>query len=758
MPAPDDRLDVIRLRGLRQNNLTGFDLDLPKRALIVVVGVSGSGKSSLVFDTIAAEAQRQVNSTFSAFAQTYLPSYGRPEADRIEHLSACVVVDQRRLTGGPRSTLATITGIGDWMRMLWSRAAKPFVGYSNAFSFNDPAGMCPTCRGLGVEKVVDVDAFVDGSRSLREGPFDHPDYRPGKLTWRRFADSGLFDVDVPIEQYSSRERHLLLDAEPGEVTPTGAHSLPGAFEGALVRFRRIELTKDPTALKGEAKAAHERLVTTGPCSECGGARLNAAARGAAVSGLTLPQAYELQVDDLAHLIDGWDLGALEPLRVDVVTHLRRLVDLGLGYLHLARDTATLSGGEAQRVKMVRHLGSTLNDMLYVFDEPTTGLHARDVERLTRMLVTLRDQGNTVIVVEHDPAVMAIADRVVEIGPGAGRDGGRLLYEGSFAGLRGADTVTGRALAAPRPVGERRPRTPTGAIRLAHASTHNLKDVIVDVPTGVLTVVTGVAGSGKSSLVHGHLPSAARQAGIEGVFINQSPIRGSRRSTPASWTGMLDEIRRIFARRTGQPAGSFSPNSDGGCRDCEGTGVRYVDLGFTDPVTTPCETCQGRRFRPGVLRYTVDGRSIADVFELTMDQARDVFADAKLVALLDRAINVGLGYLTLGQTLTTLSGGERQRLRLARELSGSAQLIVLDEPTTGLHLTDTARLVALLHAMVDAGRTVVVIEHDLAVIRAADHVIDLGPDGGHEGGTVQFTGTVSDLLESDTHTGRALREA
>lgn len=744
-------LDTIELRGLRQHNLAGFDLDLPKRSLIVVAGVSGSGKSSLVFDTIAAEAQRQVNSTLSAFAQTYLPSYGRPEADRIDHLSACIVIDQRRLQGGPRSTLATITGIGDWMRMLYSRGVEPFVGYSNAFSFNDPAGMCPTCHGLGVEKVLDVDAFVDESRSLREGPFAHPDYRPGKLTWRRFADSGLFDVDVPIEQYSTRERHLLLQAQPGEVEPAGAHALPGHFEGALVRFRRIELAKDPAGLKGEAKKAHERLVTTGPCSECDGTRLNEAARSATLGGLTLPQAYAMQVDDLAALVGTWDLGPLAPLAGDVRAQLTRLVDLGLGYLNLARDTATLSGGEAQRVKMVRHLGSTLNDMLYVFDEPTTGLHARDVEQLGRMLLDLRDQGNTVLVVEHDPAVMALADQVVEIGPGAGREGGELVFHGSFEALRAADTATGRALREGSPP-PREPRRSTGVIRIEGASTHNLKDVSVDLPTGVLTVVTGVAGSGKSSLVHGHLRAAAPQA----VIVDQAPIRGSRRSTPASWTGMLDEIRRLFARATGQPAGSFSPNSDGGCRECEGTGIRFVDLGFTDPVTSTCETCQGRRFRPGVLKYTVDGLSIADVFELTMEQARDVFGDTKLAALLDRTIEVGLGYLTLGQNLTTLSGGERQRLKLARELTGDAPVVVLDEPTTGLHLKDTRRLIGLLHAMVDAGRTVIVIEHDLQVIAAADHVIDLGPEGGHDGGRVQFTGTVEELARTDTHTGRHLR--
>ena len=752
-------LDTIRLRGLRQNNLTGFDLDLPKRSLIVVAGVSGSGKSSLVFDTIAAEAQRQVNSTFSAFAQNYLPSYGRPEADRLDNLSACIVIDQRRLIGGPRSTLATITGIGDWLRMLWSRGVEPSIGYSNAFSFNDPAGMCPTCHGLGQEKVLDVHAFLDESRSLREGPFRHPDYQPGKLTWRRFADSGLFDLDLPLEQYSARERHRLLEAQPGEFEPTGAHALPGHYEGALVRFRRIELTKDPASLKGEAKAAHERLVTTGPCSECEGTRLNEAARTATLHGVTFAQANAMQVNDLADAIAGWDLGPLAPLGADVVTQLRRLVDLGLGYLHLSRDTATLSGGEAQRVKMVRHLGSTLNDMLYVFDEPTTGLHARDVDRLGQMLITLRDKGNTVLVVEHDPAVMALADQVIEIGPGAGRAGGELIFQGTFADLRAADTPTGRALRSGMP-GSRSSvpvRTATGQIRIAHATTHNLKDVSVEIPTGVLTVVTGVAGSGKSSLIHGHLADAAERAGLEAVLIDQSPIRGSRRSTPASWTGMLDEIRRIFAKATGQPAGSFSTNSDGGCRDCEGTGIRFIDLGFTDAVTTPCETCQGRRFRAGVLKYTVDGLSIADVFELTMEQALDVFTDKKLRVLLERTVQVGLGYLTLGQNLTTLSGGERQRLKLARELTDDASVIVLDEPTTGLHLQDTGRLIALLKDIVEGGRTVVVIEHDLQVIPAADHVIDLGPEGGHDGGRVQFTGTVEELLSSDTHTGRHLKD-
>lgn len=440
-------IDEIRVRGARQNNLQGLDLDLAKRQLVVVVGVSGSGKSSLVFDTLAAEAQRQVNATFSAFAQNYLPSYSRPEADLIANLSAAVVIEQRRVVGGPRSTVATITDIGDWLRMLYSRASTPHVGYSYAFSFNDPSGMCPACQGRGQCMALDVAAFLDESRSLREGPFRHPEYKVGSLAWRRYADSGLFDVDVPIEQYSATERHRLLDAEPGEVEPTGPHALPGHYEGVLVRFRRLQLGKDPARLKGEAKAAYERLVTQAPCAECGGSRLNEAARTAHIEGLTLPAASAMQVSDLVAAMHGWQLGALSPVVGEITAQLDRLVDLGLGYLSLDRQTATLSGGEAQRIAMVRHLGSTLNDMLYIFDEPTTGLHARDVDRLARLLTALRDKGNTVIVVEHDPAIMAIADEILEIGPGPGPAGGHLVFQGTYADLRTADTPTGRGLRA-----------------------------------------------------------------------------------------------------------------------------------------------------------------------------------------------------------------------------------------------------------------------------------------------------------------------
>ena len=745
-----DALSTITVRGARENNLKGIDLDLPKGELVVFAGVSGSGKSSLVFDTIAAEAQRQINATFSAFAQTFLPSYGRPDADLIANLSAVVIVDQKRLFGSPRSTVGTITDIGDWLRMLYARGVRPSIGHANAFSFNDPAGMCPDCEGLGEAKVIDVDELVDFSKSLREGPIRHPDFQPGKWPYRLYADSGLFDLDVPLEQYSARERHIFLDAAPGEVAMPNTDGVFTTYEGLLSKFRRSYLTKDAATLKGKAKEAYERIVTRGVCPACRGSRYNPTVHGARLEGLSIPEAFAMQVSDLADVMDGWSLGVLDAPRREVVTQLRRLGDLGLGYLSLDRATSSLSGGEAQRIKMVRHLGSTLNDMLYVFDEPTTGLHARDVHRLNAMLRALRDKGNTVLVVEHDPEVMAVADRIVEIGPGAGADGGTVVFVGTPEDLRTADTRTGRALrdvaTAPR-----RPRTPTGSVRIENARTHNLRSVTVDVPLGVLVAVTGVAGSGKSSLIHHHLPAVRPDA----VMIDQSPIRGSRRSSPATYTGLLDPIRAHFAKRTGRPAALFSPQSDGACPDCQGTGTIFTELGFTDPVTSTCETCQGRRFRSGAIKYTVDGVSIADVFEMSVDAAFEFFTAPKIRAVLGRCRDVGLGYLTLGQNLTSLSGGERQRLKLATELTGTAALLVLDEPTTGLHPSDVNNLVALLSGMVDEGRSVVVIEHDLAVVAASDWVIDLGPYGGHDGGRVVFTGTPADLVRDSGHTGRHL---
>ncbi|MGU3435854.1 ATP-binding cassette domain-containing protein [Actinomycetes bacterium M1A6_2h] len=743
-------LNTITIRGARENNLREVDLDLPKRQLIVFAGVSGSGKSSLVFDTIAAEAQRQINSTFTAFAQTFLPSYGRPDADLIANLSAVVIVDQKRLFGGPRSTVGTITDIGDWLRMLWSRAVSPSIGYANAFSFNDPAGMCPECGGLGEAKIIDMAELVDESKSLREGPFKHPDFLPGKWPHRIFADSGLFDLDVPVEQYSARERHLFFDATPGEVEMANPDAIMKTFEGIVSRFRRSYLSKDADALKGKSKEAFDRIVTRGTCTECGGTRYNETVRDATVEGLSIPDAFAMQVSDLADRIEGWHLKDLDGPKNEIITQLRRLVDLGLGYLSLDRATSSLSGGESQRIKMVRHLGATLNDMLYVFDEPTTGLHPRDVHRLNEMLLALRDKGNTVLVVEHDPEVMAIADRIVEIGPGAGKSGGTVVFEGTFDELTNADTRTGSALRRDGSAA-RTPRPATGRIRIENADTHNLQNVSVDVPLGIMTAVTGVAGSGKSSLIHGHLRDAAPDA----VIIDQAPIRGSRRSSPATYTGLLEHIRAFFAKKTGKPASLFSPNSDGACPDCQGSGVIFTDLGFTDPVTSMCETCQGRRFRSGAIKYTVDGISIADVFEMSVDEAADFFEVKKIRDILTRCKDVGLGYLSLGQNLSSLSGGERQRLKLATELVGSSPILVLDEPTTGLHPSDVANLIELLSGMVDEGRTVIVIEHNLDVVAAADWVIDLGPDGGHDGGLVVFTGTVAELVRSDTHTGTYL---
>ncbi|KQU03787.1 daunorubicin resistance protein DrrC [Rhodococcus sp. Leaf7] len=750
---PNDALSTITVRGARENNLRDVDIDLPKRQLIVFAGVSGSGKSSLVFDTIAAEAQRQINSTFSAFAQTFLPSYGRPDADLIANLSAVIIVDQKRLFGSPRSTVGTITDIGDWLRMLWSRGVTPSIGYANAFSFNDPAGMCPECEGLGEAKVVDLDELVDQSKSLREGPIKHPDFLPGKWPYRLYADSGLFDLDVPIEQFSPRERHLFFDAAPGEVEMNNPDAVFKTYEGLLSRFRRSYLSKDADALKGKSKEAYDRIVTRGVCPSCNGTRLNEVVHNAKLEGISIPDAFAMQVSDLADVMDGWTLGDLDGPRREVVTQLRRLVDLGLGYLSLDRATSTLSGGESQRIKMVRHLGATLNDMLYVFDEPTTGLHPRDVHRLNEMLIALRDKGNTVLVVEHDSEVMAIADRIVEIGPGAGKHGGTVIFEGTYDQLREADTRTGRAL---RRDGRslHSPRTPSGWITISNADSHNLKNVSVDIPLGVLVAITGVAGSGKSSLIHGHL----RNARADAVVIDQAPIRGSRRSSPATYTGLLDPIRAHFAKKTGQPAALFSPNSDGACPDCQGTGMIFTDLGFTDPVSSTCETCQGRRFRSGAIKHTVDGVSIADVFDMSVDEAQEFFTVKKVRDVLRRCSDVGLGYLSLGQNLTSLSGGERQRLKLASELVGNSPVLVLDEPTTGLHSSDVDNLVGLLSGMVDEGRSVIVIEHNMDVVAAADWVIDLGPDGGHDGGEVVFTGTVNDLAETDTHTGTYLARA
>ncbi|MGL5853281.1 MAG: ATP-binding cassette domain-containing protein [Phycicoccus sp.] len=750
IPGPHE---AIRVRGARQNTLRDLDVDIPKRQLVVVTGVSGSGKSSLVFDTIAAESARQLNETFSAFAQGRLPSYAHPDVDLLENLPAVIIVDQQRLTGGPRSTVGTISDIGARLRLLFSRLGQPSAGYSNAYSFNDPAGMCPTCQGLGVTAAAVEAELVDNDKSLNDGAITFPTFKPGTWLWKAYAKSGFFDPDVKIGDYTPEQRHLLLHAPAGEHTPpAGMDAVGTAYEGLLTRFNRLYLNREPASFKAAQRAAFERIVTRRACPDCHGTRLSAPARASLIAGKSIADYNALQISDLADELTAIHDPATAPLIDSLRVHLERMQTLGLGYLSLERATATLSGGEAQRIKMVRHLGSALADMLYVFDEPTVGLHPRDVEALGRMLQALRDRGNTVLIVEHDPDIMAIADHLIDLGPGAGRHGGRIVYQGDFSGLTQADTPTGHGLRAHRHRTRAR-RDPTGWIKITDATTHNLRHVNTRIPRRVMTAVTGVAGSGKSSLILGHLPDADPDS----VLIDQRPIRSSRRSTPATYTGLLDHVRDLYAKATGQPPGLFTPNSIGGCPACDGAGVIYTDLAFMEGVLTRCEVCQGRRFTPEAQSHLVAGRSIADVFELTVADAHEHLTDPPISRILDSLVAVGLDYLALGQTLTSLSGGERQRLKLATEIGSPGRTLVLDEPTTGLHIADTKRLIELLDQLVDSGSTVVVIEHNLDVIAAADWIIDLGPGAGHDGGTIVYQGTPEQMVEqARTHTAHHLR--
>ncbi|MEV0269448.1 excinuclease ABC subunit UvrA [Hamadaea sp. NPDC050747] len=748
-----DQVDAIRVRGARQNSLKDIDIDVPKHQLVVVTGVSGSGKSSLVFDTIAAESARQLNETFSAFAQGRLPSYAHPDVDVLENLSAVIVVDQQRLGGGPRSTVGTISDIGARLRLLFSRLGHPSAGYSNAYSFNDPAGMCPNCQGLGVASTAVEAELVDDDRSLNEGAITFPTFKPGTWLWKAYAKSGFFDPDMKVRDYTPEQRELFLHAPAGKYTPpAGMDAVGTAYEGLVSRFNRIYLQREAASFKGAQRVAFERIVARGACPECRGSRLAAAARDSLIAGTSIADCNAMQVSDLLDWTAGIDGHAVAPLVASLRVHLERMKTLGLGYLSLDRATSTLSGGEAQRIKMVRHLGSALADMLYVFDEPTVGLHPRDVAALGRMLLALRDRGNTVLVVEHDPDIMALADHIIDLGPGAGAAGGQIVYQGDYTGLIRAATPTGRGLRDHRRT-ERARREPTGWIDIRDATANNLQHVSTRVPQGVMTVVTGVAGSGKSSLILGSLPAAEPDA----VVIDQRPIRGSRRSNPATFTGLLNLIRDAFAKATRQPAGLFTPNSTGGCTACEGNGVIYTDLAFMEGVLTRCEVCDGRRFTPEAQAHTVNGRSIADVFEMSVTGALEFFPQPPILRILERLRDVGLEYLTLGQMLTTLSGGERQRLKLAAELGTPGRTIILDEPTTGLHIADIARLLILLDRLVAAGSTLIVIEHNLAIVSAADWIIDLGPEAGHEGGRIVFEGTPDQMIATgDTHTATHLR--
>ncbi|HZH03063.1 MAG TPA: excinuclease ABC subunit UvrA [Myxococcaceae bacterium] len=739
---------VIEVRGARENSLKGVSLDILKHAVTVFTGVSGSGKSSLVFDTIAAESQRLLNETFPSFVQTFLPKYGRPDVDSLAHLSATVVVDQGRLGGNSRSTVGTVTDTAALLRLVYARAGSPPVGGAASLSFNDPQGMCPACEGLGRSSTVRVDALVDPDRSLNEGAIRFPTFNVGSLFWLIFAKSGFFDLDKKVRNYTSKERQDLLELTDVKVRNG---SFTSTYEGLLPKFKRLYLSKDAEQLPAHLKQDFDRVVRRGVCEACNGARLNEAALGCRVLGKNIGECSSMEVSELAAFLRTVKAPAVATVTEALIERLSQLDAMGLGYLSLARETSTLSGGESQRVKMVRHLGSSLTDLLYVFDEPSVGLHPHDVDRLTGMLRRLCGKGNTVLVVDHKPAVIEIADQVVDMGPGAGTEGGRVVYQGGVAGLKASGTVTGQHLAR-RPTVKTALRKPEGYLSIEGATRHNLSGVSVRIPQRVLTVVTGVAGSGKSSLVCGILPERYPEA----VLIDQSLSPGSRRSNLATYTGMLDVVRKAFAGANRVSPSLFSANSKGACPACQGLGVVYADLAHLDPVATPCEACGGRRFTEEVLGYTLRKKNISDVLGLTVSAALEFFIERPALATLSALSDVGLGYLTLGQPLNTLSGGERQRLKLANELAAPSNLYVLDEPTAGLHMSDVGTLMRVLDRLVDGGGTVVVIEHNLDVIARADWIIDMGPGAGREGGRVVFQGTPLELAEMPASlTGRYL---
>jgi excinuclease UvrABC ATPase subunit len=770
--------DVIRVVGARVNNLKDVSVEIGKRELTVFTGVSGSGKSSLVFGTIAAESQRLINETYSAFVQGFMPTQARPDVDVLEGLTTAIIVDQERMGSDPRSTVGTATDTNAMLRILFSRLGSPHIGSPQAYSFNVASisgagavttkragqtikerrsfsitgGMCPRCEGRGSVSDIDLTALYDDSLSLNEGALTIPGYSMDGWYGRIFRGCGFFDPDKPIRQYSKRELQALLHKEPTKIKVDGINL---TYTGLIPTIQKSFLSKDVDAMQPHIRAFVERAVTFARCPECDGTRLSAEARSSTIGTINIADACAMQISDLAVWVGNLDEPSVAPLLNALRHTLDSFVEIGLGYLSLERPAGTLSGGEAQRTKMIRHLGSSLTDVTYVFDEPTIGLHPHDIQRMNELLLQLRDKGNTVLVVEHKPETIAIGDHVIDLGPGAGAAGGEVVFEGTVAGLRASGTLTGRHLddrASVKPS----VRAATGALEIRGASTHNLRDVDVDIPLGVLVVITGVAGSGKSSLVRG---SVSTRDGV--VSVDQAAIRGSRRSNPATYTGLLDPIRKAFAKANGVKPALFSANSEGACPNCNGAGVIYTDLGMMAGVATICEVCDGKRFDAGVLEYTFGGRDISEVLAMSVSDARDFFADgeAKTPAahkILERLADVGLGYLTIGQPLTTLSGGERQRLKLATQMGGKGDVYVLDEPTSGLHLADVEQLLGLLDRLVDSGQSVIVIEHHQAVMAHADWIIDLGPGAGHDGGTVVFEGTPAELVASrSTLTGEHL---
>lgn len=739
--------EYIIISGARENNLKNVSLRIPKRKITIFTGVSGSGKSSIVFDTIAAEARRQLNETFSTFVRNFLPRYAQPDADAIENLSMAIVVDQKHLGGGSHSTVGTITDIYSVLRLLYSRVGQPYVGYTNTFSFNDPQGMCPECNGLGRKLGVDLDKFLDRSKSLNEGAILYSEYAVESWGWSILTHSGLFDNHKKLEHYSQDELELLLHSKPYKVKMYVANAgkpVNMTFEGIVDKFSRKYITGDMKAYSERTQKAIAPYITYGPCSLCKGARLSQAALGCKINGYNIAELAAMEVDDLIKVIRAIKDPVAAPMVDSLLERLQHMIDIGLEYLSLNRATDTLSGGESQRIKLVKHLSSSLVDLLYIFDEPSIGMHPRDVNRLNELLQKLRDKGNSVIVVEHDPDVIKVADHVVDVGPLAGTRGGTIVFEGSYQELLQADTLTGRHLNQSQPL-KAAFRKPQGQLSVINAHANNLQHVSLEIPTGVLTVVTGVAGSGKSSLIHqSFLPQHP-----EAIVIDQSPVGISSRSNPATYTGIMDDIRKTFAKANQVSPSLFSFNSKGACGNCQGLGVIYIELAYMDEVKTPCEICGGRRFKDEVLAYKFHDKSVFDVLNLPVREAL-AFFDTKEVAksvrrILQALSDVGLDYLTLGQPLSTLSGGECQRLKLASELHKTGSVYVMDEPTTGLHLSDIGHLLAIMNRLVDAGNTVIVIEHNLAIIRQADWIIDMGPEGGNKGGRVMFEGTPQQLL-------------
>ncbi|MFI7281776.1 ATP-binding cassette domain-containing protein [Micromonospora chersina] len=779
-PAPHaaDTHDMIRVQGARENNLKDVSIEIPKRRLTVFTGVSGSGKSSLVFGTIAAESQRLINETYSTFVQGFMPTLARPEVDVLDGLTTAIIVDQERMGGNPRSTVGTATDANAMLRILFSRLGQPHIGSAQAFSFNVASisgagavtierggqttkerrsftitgGMCPRCEGIGSVTDFDLSALYDDSKSLNEGALTIPGYSVDGWYGRIFSGCGFFDPDKPIRKFTKKELHDLLYKEPTKIKVEGINL---TYEGLIPKIQKSFLAKDVDAMQPHIRAFVERAVTFTTCPDCDGTRLNGTARSSKIAGISIADACAMQISDLADWVRALDEPSVAPLLTALGATLDSFVKIGLGYLSLNRPSGTLSGGEAQRTKMIRHLGSSLTDVTYVFDEPTIGLHPHDIQRMNELLLQLRNKGNTVLVVEHKPETIAIADHVVDLGPGAGTAGGEVVFEGTVEGLRASGTRTGRHLD-DRAHLKPGVRTPSGRLEVRGADTHNLQNVDVDIPLGVLTVVTGVAGSGKSSLIHG---SVSGRDGV--VTVDQGAIRGSRRSNPATYTGLLDPIRKAFAKANGVKPALFSANSEGACPACNGAGVIYTDLAMMAGVATTCEECEGKRFQASVLEYHLGGRDISEVLAMSVNEAEEFFGagDARTPAahkILDRLTDVGLGYLTLGQPLTTLSGGERQRLKLATQMATSGGVYVLDEPTTGLHLADVEHLLALLDRLVDSGKSVIVIEHHQAVMAHADWIIDLGPGAGHDGGRIVFEGTPADLVAArSTLTGEHL---